>query len=546
MAGIGSDASFAVAARHLFRHVHDPHALRKNPLVRHFFEAPSKGATRTADERVALDRIHRLIRQGTERCRDADLAAGMEERAVRQHTIVIRQCLEGRSVQEVAQLLGISSAHCYRERREICQRVAQYIRDCDDAPTLEYLPQLDEFHCLLDRTVHRAGLGDIAATFRECDDLVRAAPSIPEKVEALRVNSSIAIEFGHLDRAEKAYAQARAYHMQDIDQESPAHNFARACIELTRCDLAYYRADTARALRMAQRAVSRLAPLRSNAPVHVRTLYVEALAELGTMFAGLGDLDRGHEYFADAEASLGDARTAPVGLRTSIVVAVWKLRNHLLMSSKTCYPVSQRIRGLANAFEQAYSSGLLTQAIAALVALTECYAFAGNDDNALQAGRSAIRLARQQSSDRTRTQTAIQIAWDLLFTRHVDQAFALLPDAEELTVCDGYHLELNSCLAAAYALRLEHFNDAWRLTQNAGEHPGYAVLAIRKRLIAAAAAYELERQRDARNLIEEAIPAAERFGVAPVLRDAYSVAARITGDARFEHRADEVRRLLSA
>ena len=79
---------------------------------------------------------------GAAYCRDADLAAGKEERALRQHAIVSQQCLEQRPIRDVAARLGISYYHCYRQRAEICRRVARYICERDDAPSLEFRPRV--------------------------------------------------------------------------------------------------------------------------------------------------------------------------------------------------------------------------------------------------------------------------------------------------------------------------------------------------------------------------------------------------------------------
>lgn len=105
-----STASFKVAAKHLFRHLHDPHALKTNAIVRHLFaDAAATGLCHVPDGAV-LDRIHQLIRQGADRCREADLLTSYDERAIRQHKIVMHQCLENRPIREVASQAAASEA----------------------------------------------------------------------------------------------------------------------------------------------------------------------------------------------------------------------------------------------------------------------------------------------------------------------------------------------------------------------------------------------------------------------------------------------------
>ena len=99
---------------------------------------------------------------------------------------------------------------------------------------------------------------------------------------------------------------------------------------------------------------------------------------------------------------------------------------------------------------------------------------------------------------------------------------------------------------ARRALRLQAFSDAWTIAGNDAGCRNYPNLTISNRLVAAVTAHHLGRRRDAQALISAAIPAAEAFGAAPTLRDAYSAAAVVTGDARFADQAREVARLLSA
>jgi hypothetical protein len=542
-----SDASFRAAAKHLFRHLHEARALRKNLLVRQFFANSQAAAPGRSRERVALERIHALVRRGADDCRDADLSSGKGDRGVRQHAIITLQCLERRPIEEVAAQLSISPRHCYRERAEICRRVARYIREKSDAPGLNYLNELDEFRFLMDRALRRAAIGDAKAAFDEYDELIRIAPSAPRKIEALRTSALVSIDFGNIERAENAYALAVAlYNEEPPTAAYPLGNVAQACIDLMASKIAYYRANTARALRMAQRAAATLAQVQANAAGYVRELYVESLYELGTAFCNFGNLERGYDCIADAEARMPDVRTASSRLRTRITVAVWKLRNYLLLSSKSWYPSHQRLQGLTMALEQAYASGSIPEATAALDALTEHHSLTGNDDEAWRVAHLAVSIAKQQSSERIQVQLAIRVALKLLTTQYWDEAVGLLPDQGRLEHCDAYHRELASYFAAERALRLHLYADAWKLANEESDRREYAALTVSRRLVAACAAHALERRREARSLIEMTIPAAERLGSAPTLRDAYRAAATVMRDAGFRRRAKEITDLLTA
>jgi hypothetical protein len=538
-----SSASFNVAVKHLFRHLHEPHLLRSNPLVRHVFENLRGAGLGGVYERAALDRVHELVRLGAVYCRDADIAAGREERAARQHAIIMEQCLEQRPMREVAEALGISYYHCYRQRAEICRRVARYICERDDAPALDALPEFDEFASLADRAMQRAACSSAEAAFREGDALVRAAASAQQRIEALRVGALIAARFGDVKRAERARREAQALWSQHLATgPSPSREIARACIELMDAKLAYHRANPSQALAMARRATERLAPIQDEP--RVRQLYGESLYELGAACWNLGDFERGYEHVADAEAHFTRLRLASPHLRIRVMVEIWQMRNYLLMNSKSWYPSWQRRKGLIAAFEQAYAAGAFFEAATALAALAEHHAFAGNDDETLRTARAAVSLAKQEPSERLRAQISIQVAMLLLWTRHWDRARSFLPVTQRLDACDTYHRELAAYFAAERAFRRRAFRDAWNLTRD--DSGNYVGLGVRKRLIAAASAHELEHRRTAGALLEATLAAAERLRSVPLLRDTYSFAGQITGNSRYKRQAVELTRLLNA
>jgi hypothetical protein len=540
-----SDVGFNRAVKHLFRHLHEPHALRRNRLVQHFFEATRSSGSQKTYERAALERIHELVRLGAAYCRDADLAAGKEERALRQHAIVTQQCLEQRPIREVAARLGISYYHCYRERAEICRRVARYICERDDAPSLESVPEFDEFQLRLDRAMHRATCNDAAIAFAESDELVRVAGSVQQRIEALRIGALIAMRFGEISRAESAYRCAQTlFDDPSAFDRSSSQEVARACIDLIAAKLAYHHANPCEALSMAEGAMSRLQPIQTHVPTRIAQLYAESLFELGAAFWNSGNFEKGYQYVVDAEAALSHIRSASPRLRMRLIVEIWQLRNYLLMSSKSWYPAWQRVQGLTTAFEQAYAAGAFFEATNALVALTEHHAFAGNDDEALRIARNAVLLAGNEPSERLRAHIAIQLAMMLLWTRHWSAAMSFLSGSPAAR--DAYDRKLASYFVVERAFRLRAFHDAWKLARDERGMEEYAALTLRRKLIAAAAAHELQRKREAGSLIEAMIPAAKKLGSVPILRDTYSVAAKVTGDSRFKREATELARLLTA
>jgi hypothetical protein len=542
-----SSASFNSAAKHLFRHLHDPHALRQNPLVSHLFRPCAKaGLERVRGERAVVYRIRELVRRGAEHCRDIDLERGKSERALRQHAIITLQCLEQRPIREVAAAVGISYYHCYRERASICRHVARYVSEHCRAQSLEYLPALDEFGLLLNHARYRAAFLNPEAALQAFDDLARLAPSPDREIEALRVGALLSMDFGDLSPAENAYAAARALSTEHSAAAPPlSRELAQASIDLLGSELAYRRGENSQALLMSERANARLEASQAGAAPHVRELYTESLFALGVTSFSLGNTAMGYKCVLRAEASLRHIPVTSLPLRARIMASLWKLRNYLLLDGEHWYPSWLRLECLLTAFEQAYTSGSLGCAIDALVVLTEHHAFTGNDDEALRAGRFAVLLAKQHRTGLIHPQTLIEVGTRLLTTRHWEFASSLLTGVQYEGL-DSYHRELLSYFEVERLLRLRRFQDALTLATGGGDHWRWATLTVRRQLVAAAAAHAVKQVREARTLIESAIPAAEGLCSAPILRDAYRVAGMVTGESRFKRQASEIARLLIA
>jgi hypothetical protein len=541
----GPNVSFNATAKHFFRHLHEPELLRANPLTAHFFDALGDSPQPRAHR--SLGRIHDLVKQAAKHYHDIDLGAGKGERASRQYAIVMRQCLAKRPIQEVAKQLGISCKHCYRERAEICRRIARYISEYDDISVLNHFLKRDEFHLRMDRSMQQASCTGLKAAAREIDKLISVAPSQPDKIDALRLSGTLAIRFGDISRAEEAYATAQALYGECLGVLQPSsRQIAEACIDLLGFRLASYYANTDQALRLAQRATRRLESVPLDVTPRVRELYIECLYQSAVALGDVGHMHEMYDCLVKAESTVCSTRVLPSWLRARVTVALWKSRNHFLTSSRSWHPLLQRLECLATAFEQAYTAGALLEGIDALDALTECYVFAGNEAAAFQTAGRALLLVNEVPSARIRTQVLIRIATTMLSTRYWQWASALLARFEQLPSCDRYHLELRSHFMAKRALRLRTFGDAWTFANNDEDYRRFPNLKISNQLVAAATAHQLQRRRDALALVDAAIPAAEAFGSAPTLRDAYNIAARITGEARFEDQAREVARLLSA
>jgi hypothetical protein len=118
MARVNPESSFESAARHLFRHINDAEALRRNPLLRSLFHALADDA-----ESAILQRIHETVLVAA-RTSAEERATLSETRARRQHEIVRALCA-GEPPPKTAARLRISIHHYYRERRSIGNAVSR-------------------------------------------------------------------------------------------------------------------------------------------------------------------------------------------------------------------------------------------------------------------------------------------------------------------------------------------------------------------------------------------------------------------------------------
>lgn len=518
-------------AKHFFRHLHNWRALRNNAIARRY---PLAG----------LDPLHDLVRRSAERCRDRDIADGLEEQAVRQYVIVAEACLGGKTLAEVAKQLGLSTRQCYRERAAICSRIAMMLQD--DRTNAATVPRVAEISFLLSNVLRRAALGDTQRALSDCDALAHSATSLVHRLQALRAKATVLTDSGSavhppevLRQAQQLWATAK---QSGSETATPV---ARAAMALLHWQLAYVQAETGQALAYAHEATNLLRSSNGSSSPLTRELYCESLYALGTARCNAGDFQGALECFSLAEQHLTGDRAISFTTRSRIGVTAWKLRCALLTSAHGWRPLSERSQGLVDAFELAYATGDFAAAITALDTMTQQHATAGNDAEAFHAAQLALLLADQQSSLRVRSQLAIRLALKLLPTRYSRQAVALAKGVRP-DVCDGYHRQLIAYFRLEEALAQRRYRDVLRLADTENDGRDYAALKVHRSLVRADAAFALGDRSTARALIDEALPAAERLSSAHTLLDAYRVAARVTGMARYRHRAREIAGLFAS
>lgn len=536
--------TFNAAAKHLFRHLHDSRRLQANPIASRMFRGSAEISESPRDARKALSELHAIVLQAAQRCRDESISAGQSERARRQFAIIQWQYFEGVPIREVAKRLGLSVKHCYRERAEICQRIALYLYQCSQPDNVVAAPDEEGFYFLLDRLSECSTYTPRAALLA-CQYLENVAESPQQKIDSLLAGIALSLLLGDRSSAEAGYIRAgRLYDEHFLALPSDLQGAAQATISVAAWHLANYQGKNDQALRAAEVAVKHLEQLPTRRTPYVDKFWVEAQFNLAITLWARGNLAAAYDALSRG-ASRIDRVPLSSPLRFRVDASLWKLRNYLLLSVANSHTSEVRLNGLRTAFNQAHELGSLSEAIDALIAITECHVFAKRDEQALQSARAALTLSRKIDNPVMRMGVSINVGVRLLSTRFWRQAKLLFPLEEEALKLDDYHQRVLRYSRALLALRLGDFEKAWRYSSSSN-NDDWALLALRSQLVRAASAHQLGLKHAAREAAESAVYAAERSGAAPLLRDAYRVATDVLGDERFGTRAEEITRILVA
>lgn len=222
--------SWESAWRHLFRHIDEPAELRRNPLAAPFFSAADCGK---ADDE-ALQAIRSALLAALDEHELELRAAGESQKARRRRHIVEAQILGRQRAGEIAAGLHLSRMQLYRERREVCVRLARalvnttrrplVVRTIAPAPALARAGALAE-GCDTERA--HALLEDVALNCGEQSD----------RISALVQSANLLIEALETERAARRLDEAERLASADPAQTGEREGFARARVAWARAKL---------------------------------------------------------------------------------------------------------------------------------------------------------------------------------------------------------------------------------------------------------------------------------------------------------------------
>jgi tetratricopeptide (TPR) repeat protein len=530
--------SFEVAATHLFRHLHEPRHLMKNPLVQRFFCDRATGRFTHAQERAALQRIHELIRDAAQSCRQAEESAGDHERAYRQHTIVTLNLLERRPLAEVARALDISTRQCYRERTQVCMRIARRIRDSTDAPATVVVLDASDFR--LRHAESRAELGDVAGALREYDELASGAPP-RHQIAALCESATIFAWSGELASASRSLSAARklfARHRHAMTYGDRRRG--QAHIDLVAAQLARSSGRYSAALEILNQARSRLEPVEADATDDLKEMYVRILVACSTYGVWhSGDFSGSVTTISQAHATLARIAAPSPHLRVDVDLRLCRRRNDMAINAYVWQPVHERFAALSNAFERARVSGSLGLSLYGCICLMIHHVGTGNTAALADDVRYALAVIEQAPRAGHFRSMPYDIAEILLRTKYWRFAPVILATAKGSSNGTNHPEGIDYVRAACY-LRSGMYRRAWELASAPRDGDLSPHILANMKIVGAVSADALGKRRQAEELIQAAIAALEHSGSAPDLRAAYSVAAEITRKTRYRRLAEEI------
>ena len=516
------NASFEVATKHLFRHLHEPDDLRANPLTRAFFEEPD-----------ALERIHGLIRAAAACCRDEDRAAGEEERARRQYAIAIEDCLGGKSVRAIARALGISPTQYYRERAEIRARMARHVRDAGDPATQVTGVPFDDFRYGMARASSLIELGDAVRAIEEYRRLFDSTDSASRRIEILCETALAHARGGDWEDVERALEQARLLLDRPLTLSSRERKVAEAHVLFVR-GMSTWPADPRCALDLFAAAISILERL-AHPSERTKELLVRILFEYGEGLATVQGLRRSVETLTLAAKTLASCSDPSPNLSLRIAITLRVFRNSMLADPFGWEPMHQRLQTMLELGERARLTGSVDLNLSALNGISQLHACSGNAVAARRAVQSALALSKYHPTKEIFSEVSLRMARTLMYTplwRDVPSVLRLAGAPATVAVAAS-----RKTLEAEYALRLGMY---------AQVHDAIGEAEMSRRpflaMLAAQAADGLGRRREALALIEPAMPEIERSGIALTIGRTYRIAGQITNDRRFRRKAEEVER----
>jgi hypothetical protein len=412
------EKSFDAAVNHLFRHLADASALRKNPLTSAFFTGAK---TKTGDAGALFAIRNRIACEADACCSDAAIT-GSGEGARRQRAI-IQAILSGDDIAPVAKRLQLSRRQYYRERHAICSHIAQRMRPAKD--TSSRISAYDSKQLLFNRASAFCdqGLGTRAVALLD-HAWTGFSPGHGRLTAGLELADALIVA-GQLPRARKLLDRSAVDIETSAGDEWTALSERAALVE-ARYALALGSDATAAA------ALEELVNRQTHAQ-RVDDLALDALVESGLLHCA-------NARFSPARKTLGRANVVASKIQN---LAPHRRVSLALLNAYCAEDLADEYRGsyqrFSSALELSIANASVRGALESTIGLMGYYGSVGRNDEMLTMAERALELARATEGQRYLVFAAAWIATTLLKTPYWQAADPLVFEAERIALPGTLH-----------------------------------------------------------------------------------------------------------
>jgi hypothetical protein len=524
-----------MASRHLFRHLRDPAALKRNRLVSHLLSPQTDAAQRGIDN--PCERVRRTLVELAERCRNEEFEAGSAQSDRRYH-VFRRAVLNSEPWHCIAKDLGLSRRQFTRDKTHFSLRIARHLNDAASAfhaHTCSIVtPDADA--TLIAAQVF-ADCGDAKTALKMLHEVAASPASIDSRLEAVCAEARLMVDRSYLPASGAVISKARQILQTAGDSDGLRSKIWFARLDTVRAEILASTSSAHDALRLVGRA---LHATRSAVALGWRDSRGDALRALRIqmqIYFLTGSLELARAASEEAVREMEAHKDVPLALKADIhsECAV------VLGASPKKTSDAQAL--LLEARDTATRAGLRSRALAATIILlnqrnrrapferiSECIAAAERLGNDVLFVRSCLAGSEQQllhepsRSARLRTLGLLARAEERLQSNATEWVHLKLLQAQTFLLL-GSSARAMACAAAAEerASRIQNLRFhaiATRLLAETYHRAGKVHLAV--------------------DTIGSALTLSQKVSCPHTLARCYAMAAEITGHSKYLRRANDI------
>ena len=528
----------ALAAQHLLRHIGDPVALGRNPLVSSLF-GQGDGARLSVD---ATNRVEALILECAERLRADGSAEPGRERRERQYQILLRCDLRGESHAAVAAALALSRRQFYRERREASEYLARFLTDYVRRQTLR--PRgvtVDPFALEFSRgkALRLAGEPERAESVLRA--LTLSDAGIERKIDPWCALIDLLISDNRVDAAEAEMlsAETMLHSANGIPRSVVDEQQAR--IDMERAWYLWSQGLARETAAIDERSEGVVTRMSRSTRADAHEFYV--MTRLRQIQTGLmsGTVDRAAVEIDQLRAFIATADDVPLSVQIFYLIISGSVKDHMPGGSDEAFA------RLNDALVLAQRHGLTELVIETMSQLTSNAQLRGDPTTALRYIHEALPLAERYAlpSQRGMLLNVAAITETGLGNHRAAVQFA--SQAREVLAPNSLERIYSNLAEAQARLSIRDFEPAAAAASDAHLAAGRIVsdrLAGTALRLLAESFDGLGHREEAAEYILGAVACLEREGPPYALFQAYRAGVAITGDRRLRSRAKELAAML--